>query len=87
MVPLTGAATTTASGSCATGWYSCPSADGGNCCPSGWSCGSQSCTSVGPSSTQTEAQEGLNFGEAGRLGMSLQLLGWICFMISLLLMM
>jgi hypothetical protein len=86
VVPLTGAATTTASGTCATGWYSCAPTDGGSCCPSGWACGGQSCTSVGPTSTQTEAQEGLSFGGAGRPGLSLELVGLICFMISLLLM-
>lgn len=33
------------SGTCATGWFSCASTDGGGCCPSGYGCGT-SCTAT-----------------------------------------
>jgi len=45
------ATTTSPTGSCATGWTSCGLDVGGNCCPSGWACGTASCSSVGASQT------------------------------------
>jgi hypothetical protein len=52
VVPVGPAATVaTPSGICATGWSTCPASVGGNCCPSGWECGTASCSSVSPSQT------------------------------------
>lgn len=52
VVPLVPAATTTAAGNCAQGWSQCPAEVGGLCCPSGWSCGTASCSSAAPSETR-----------------------------------
>lgn len=37
------AATGNGKGSCATGWFSCAASLGGNCCPTGFNCGTASC--------------------------------------------
>lgn len=59
---------------------------GGNCCPSGWSCGTESCTSAGATATATEAKEGVLVNKGVSLGMiPLQLIGVTCLMISVLL--
>ncbi|KAI9643795.1 hypothetical protein NHQ30_007145 [Ciborinia camelliae] len=43
-VPVGSAATTASpTGACATGWSACPRGLGGDCCPSGWTCGTASC--------------------------------------------
>ncbi|KAI9819435.1 MAG: hypothetical protein M1832_003998 [Thelocarpon impressellum] len=48
------AATASGSGTCATGWFSCPASLSGGCCPSGFACGISNCqatataTSGGP---------------------------------------
>ncbi|TGO88529.1 hypothetical protein BPOR_0157g00110 [Botrytis porri] len=53
-VPVGSAATiTSASGACATGWTSCATSLGGDCCPSGWACGTVSCESVSVQATAT----------------------------------
>lgn len=54
IVVPTGAAATVATpaGSCAGGWSTCSASVGGNCCPSGWECGTASCTSISPSQTE-----------------------------------
>jgi progranulin len=57
VVPSVPDATTTASGSCAIGWAACAADVGGQCCPSGWTCGSLSCSSAGPSATVAVAKE------------------------------
>jgi hypothetical protein len=58
VVPLGPAATVaSATGICATGWSSCAASVGGGCCLSGWDCGTASCSSVGPTSTEV-AQKG-----------------------------
>lgn len=48
------AAASTAGGgsSCANGWALCPAAEGGGCCPSGYSCGAESCSASGQQDTQ-----------------------------------
>ncbi|KAF8863626.1 hypothetical protein BDZ45DRAFT_798207 [Acephala macrosclerotiorum] len=52
VVPVGSAATVTSpTGTCATGWSTCAPSDGGNCCPSGWSCGTASCSSVAATTT------------------------------------
>ncbi|QSZ33032.1 hypothetical protein DSL72_002617 [Monilinia vaccinii-corymbosi] len=46
-VPVGSAAKITlATGACATGWSSCAVSLGGDCCPSGWGCGTAGCESV-----------------------------------------
>jgi hypothetical protein len=57
-VPVGTAATvTSATGTCATGWSSCAASVGGDCCPSGFECGTASCSSVGASATQLRGKE------------------------------
>ncbi|PQE19125.1 gpi anchored protein [Rutstroemia sp. NJR-2017a BBW] len=74
-VPVGTAATvTTATGTCATGWSSCAASVGGDCCPSGFECGTASCSSVGPSATQLRGKE--TPGGAG----SLKVDGWLVWM-------
>jgi progranulin len=52
VVPVGAAATVTSpTGSCATGWSSCPPSVGGNCCPNGYQCGTASCSSVAATTT------------------------------------
>jgi hypothetical protein len=51
-VPVGSAATVaTPTGPCASGWATCAASVGGNCCPSGWECGTASCTSLSPTAT------------------------------------
>ncbi|CAG8984154.1 hypothetical protein HYALB_00008155 [Hymenoscyphus albidus] len=51
-VPIGPAATSAhPTGACATGWTSCAQTDGGNCCPTGFQCGTASCTSLSASAT------------------------------------
>jgi hypothetical protein len=45
------ATVTSPTGSCATGWSSCPPSVGGNCCPNGYQCGTASCSSVAATTT------------------------------------
>lgn len=55
VVPATSTAT---AGVCATGWFGCGSEDGGGCCPSGFACGSASCSATGDgASGATTAKE------------------------------
>ncbi|KAJ4412138.1 hypothetical protein N0V85_003721 [Neurospora sp. IMI 360204] len=63
-VPITAVPTTTATGRCASGWYMCGKEAGPlpGCCPSGYACGSVSCSVVitptsGELATATEAKE------------------------------
>jgi hypothetical protein len=52
VVPVgSAAAVATPTGACASGWSTCAASLGGNCCPSGYACGTASCSSL--SSTQT----------------------------------
>ncbi|KAH8811880.1 hypothetical protein F5884DRAFT_293345 [Xylogone sp. PMI_703] len=58
VVPIGSAATVnTQGGSCATGWTSCPASVGGNCCPSGFACGTASCSSISASATEVVQKE------------------------------
>lgn len=75
VVPLVPAATTTAAESCAQGWSQCPAEVGGLCCPSGWSCGTASCSSAAASETRLADKAQPVVGGAERLaGWSLGLL-------------
>ena len=70
VVPVDSAATVNSpTGACASGWASCAASDGGNCCPSGWQCGSVSCSSLSPTSTAVAQKASLNKGS--RKGMDL----------------
>lgn len=42
-----GAAVGLGANGCALGWFSCASGQGGGCCPSGYACGTSSCTATG----------------------------------------
>ena len=57
-----GAAATTASptGSCASGWFTCAASVGGNCCPSGYECGTASCSLVQATTTVVSPKEASN---------------------------
>ncbi|KAF7874174.1 hypothetical protein EAF04_002846 [Stromatinia cepivora] len=69
-VPVGSAATiTSATGTCATGWTICAASLGGDCCPSGWACGTASCESVQvqASATTTEVLQKEIPGMGGRV--------------------
>jgi len=52
VVPVgTAAAVATPTGVCASGWSTCAASVGGNCCPSGYACGTASCSLVSPTQT------------------------------------
>ncbi|KAJ8062309.1 hypothetical protein OCU04_008856 [Sclerotinia nivalis] len=56
-VPVGSAATiTSATGTCATGWTTCAASLGGDCCPSGWACGTASCESVQTQASATTTE-------------------------------
>lgn len=62
-MPVGPAATVaTPTGACATGWSTCAASVGGNCCPSGWQCGTASCSSVGATSTALLQKDSPNMG-------------------------
>lgn len=63
MVPA-GTAATVASpvGNCATGWTTCDPSLGGDCCPSGWACGTASCTSLLGAATEVVQKSNPNAG-------------------------
>ena len=67
VVPLVPAATTTAAENCAQGWTQCPASVGGLCCPSGWGCGTATCSSAAASGTSNveKAQPVINGGQNG----------------------
>ncbi|KAG9236222.1 hypothetical protein BJ875DRAFT_237371 [Amylocarpus encephaloides] len=63
VVPVGAAATVaTPTGTCATGWSTCAASIGGNCCPSGWDCGTASCTSLSPTNTEVVQKASPNIG-------------------------
>ncbi|CAG8959760.1 hypothetical protein HYFRA_00001667 [Hymenoscyphus fraxineus] len=62
-VPIGPAATSALpTGACATGWTSCAQTDGGNCCPTGFQCGTASCTSLSASATAVVGKGSPNSG-------------------------
>ncbi|KAH7351150.1 hypothetical protein BKA65DRAFT_536175 [Rhexocercosporidium sp. MPI-PUGE-AT-0058] len=66
VVPVGSAAVVaTPTGACASGWQTCAATVGGNCCPSGWGCGTASCSSIGP--TNTAVLQKASPGMAGRV--------------------
>ena len=80
VVPLVPAATTMAAENCAQGWIQCPAEIGGLCCPSGWSCGTVSCTSAAASETRVADKAQPVIAGAERLaGWSLRL---ICLVVG-----
>lgn len=69
VVPVDSAATVaTPTGVCATGWSSCAASIGGNCCPSGWSCGTASCSTVSGTATAVDQKASPNLGATYRAG-------------------
>ena len=89
-VPVGSAATiTSATGACATGWTSCAASLGGDCCPSGWACGTVSCESVSVEATATitKVLQKEAPGKGGRvrvggerggmLGLGVVVVGWL----------
>ncbi|KIN05640.1 hypothetical protein OIDMADRAFT_141358 [Oidiodendron maius Zn] len=63
VVPVGPAATLyTPTGNCASGWSSCAASLGGNCCLSGWQCGTASCTSISATSTAVGEKEAPSMG-------------------------
>jgi hypothetical protein len=67
VVPVGSAATVTSpTGTCATGWSTCAASYGGNCCPSGFQCGTASCSSVGATSTELVQKGSPNAGPRHR---------------------
>lgn len=79
VVPLVPAATTTAAENCAQGWSQCPAEVGGLCCPSGWACGTASCSSAAASETRL-ADKAQPVGGTERItGWSL---GWMCLVVG-----
>jgi hypothetical protein len=78
-VPVGPAATVaTPTGPCATGWSTCAASVGGNCCPSGWECGTASCTSLSPTATGV-VQKG-SPSKGLRLGVGLEIIIFVAFM-------
>ncbi|KAI9734844.1 MAG: hypothetical protein M1834_001923 [Cirrosporium novae-zelandiae] len=53
----TGTSATATGSSCADGWALCPSSVGGGCCPTGFGCGTSSCTISSTDVTATVAKE------------------------------
>lgn len=76
VVPYVPAATTTAVGNCANGWTGCPAEVGGLCCPSGWVCGTASCTGIAASATR-EVGKGQPIGAGGRLKIDMRMFGGV----------
>jgi hypothetical protein len=71
VVPIGSAATlSTPSGNCASGWSSCAASLGGNCCPSGWQCGTASCTSISATSTAFGQKDAPSMGTRSLPGSS-----------------
>jgi len=67
VVPVGPAATLNSpTGNCATGWATCDPTLGGNCCPSGWQCGTASCSSPGATATEYLQKASPNDGVKNR---------------------
>jgi hypothetical protein len=63
VVPFGPAATLASpTGNCATGWSSCAASLGGNCCLSGWECGTASCTSISATNTALGSKDAPSMG-------------------------
>lgn len=61
-------AVSTDSATCAGGWFGCDDSMGGGCCPTGFACGSASCTaSTGESVTATGTVAKETGGGSGRV--------------------
>lgn len=59
-------AVSTDSATCAGGWFGCDESMGGGCCPTGFACGSASCTASGGSVTATGTVAKETGGSSGR---------------------
>lgn len=68
MVPVgSAAALNSPTGICATGWSSCAPSLGGYCCPTGYECGTASCSSLSPTQTAVVQKGSPNSGGEGIL--------------------
>jgi progranulin len=84
VVPVDSAATVNSpTGACATGWSTCAPSDGGNCCPSGWQCGSVSCSSLSPTSTAVAQKASPNRGAGLRMDIGITLISFILALVLL----
>ncbi|OWP04126.1 hypothetical protein B2J93_5947 [Marssonina coronariae] len=80
VVPVDSAAVVaTPTGNCAQGWETCAASLGGNCCPSGWGCGTASCSSADASSTNVlqKASPGVAGRASGETSLLLAMLGFM----------
>lgn len=78
VVPVgTAASVATPTGACATGWSSCDASLGGNCCPTGFACGTASCSSLSPTQTSVVQKASPNSGNRRILGIEGVLVGLI----------
>jgi len=69
VVPVgSAAALNSPTGVCATGWSSCAASLGGNCCPTGYECGTASCSSLSPTQTAVVQKGSPNSGTRGGAG-------------------
>ncbi|TVY83810.1 hypothetical protein LSUE1_G001224 [Lachnellula suecica] len=72
VVPVGSAATVNSpTGTCASGWATCAASDGGNCCPSGYQCGTASCSSLSPTSTVLSQKESPGRGSRSSVNVGL----------------
>lgn len=77
VVPAAGA-TAVSTGACASGWYMCGSDAGpiAGCCPSGYSCGTASCSVLADGATATIAKALPGRG-AKKLALDVGLMKWV----------
>jgi len=80
VVPVgSAAAVNSPTGVCATGWSSCAASLGGNCCPTGFECGTASCSSLSPTQTAVVQKASPNSG-ASRGGVGFAVLAMVPYM-------
>ena len=83
VVPVGEAATTAnPTGNCASGWFTCAASVGGNCCPSGYECGTASCSTVEATATVLSPKEAPNGGGRVKIRSSVvailgAMVGWL----------
>ncbi|KAG9241940.1 hypothetical protein BJ878DRAFT_465348 [Calycina marina] len=82
VVPVGSAAkVATPTGACASGWSTCAASVGGNCCPTGYECGTASCSSVGASATDLVQK-----GSPAKSGGERVSMGWVRVMLVAMMM-
>ena len=70
VVPASGAPGPVTTGRCATGWFLCGGQGEAGCCPSGYSCGTASCSVVvsGQGTATVAKERPANTGTSGAIG-------------------